>query len=169
MSSNFTWFKWEYFLWEGNVKVTKRNGYYVCKWKYKGNKYKVYFGYGVDFYIYKKYRIVNAYHPSPSYFDWKSKRQATRSTLTVPRLKAVAVVLWLLTSVSRVGSLTSVGRAFDIRKFFSVAMSMLSPSVISPILSVKDLSLLSSAPSLLRLAIKAGVGLQYAKIQKPRL
>lgn len=63
MSSNFTWFKWEYFLWEGNVKVTKRNGYYVCKWKYKGNKYKVYFGYGVDFYIYKKYRIVNAYHP----------------------------------------------------------------------------------------------------------
>ena len=57
-----------------NVTVTKRNGYYVCKWKYKGNKYKVYFGYGVDLPYYKKYRMVN-YYRSPEFFvynvrDW---------------------------------------------------------------------------------------------------
>ena len=70
--TNYTWSKWES-NYLGNsladftkAKVTKRNGYYVCKWKYKGDKYKVYFGYGVDLDYYKKYHIVN-YYRSPKY------------------------------------------------------------------------------------------------------
>ena len=70
--SHYTWSKWE--TWAGfkdngfpRVKVTKRNGYLVCKWKYKGDKYKVYFGYGVDLAYYKKYHIVN-YFRSPEHF-----------------------------------------------------------------------------------------------------
>lgn len=67
----YTWSKWETYagLEEGSyprVRVTKRNGYLVCKWKYRGNKYKVYFGYGVDLGYYEKYRIVN-YFRSPEY------------------------------------------------------------------------------------------------------
>lgn len=54
----YHWCKWENY---DNIKVTKRNGYYVCKWKYKGDKYKVYFGYGVDFDYYKERHIVNYY------------------------------------------------------------------------------------------------------------
>ena len=67
----YKWSKWEdYVVVEGEefskiefskIKVTKRNGYLVCKWKYKGDKYKVYFGYGVDLRSYEKYRIVNHY------------------------------------------------------------------------------------------------------------
>ena len=62
-STNYTWSKWESFAGEGlqKVKVTKRNGYLVCKWKYKGDNYKVYFGYGVDLPYYKKWHIVNYY------------------------------------------------------------------------------------------------------------
>ena len=64
--TNYTWLKWEKYAGEGlaKVKVTKRNGYLVCKWKYKGDKYKAYFGYGVDLDYYKKYRIAN-YYRSP--------------------------------------------------------------------------------------------------------
>lgn len=67
----YTWSKWETYAGlsdEGfpRVKVTHRNGYYVCRWKYKGDKYKVYFGYGVDLPYYKKYRIVN-YYRSPEF------------------------------------------------------------------------------------------------------
>jgi hypothetical protein len=59
---------------KGNeMKVTKRNGYYVFKWKYKGDKYKVYFGYGVDFDYYKKYKIVN-YYRSPKFMIYKIPR-----------------------------------------------------------------------------------------------
>ena len=70
-SSYYTWSKWETYAGCHNgtfprVRVTKRNGYYVCKWKYKGDKYKVYFGYGVDLPYYKKYRIVN-YYRSPEF------------------------------------------------------------------------------------------------------
>lgn len=69
--TNYTWSKWEDYagIEEGKfpkVKVTKRNGYLVCKWKYRGDKYKVYFGYGVDLWHYKKYRIVN-YYRSPMF------------------------------------------------------------------------------------------------------
>lgn len=66
--SHYTWSKWEDYAGEGfaKVKVTKRNGYFVCKWKYKGDKYKVYFGYGVDIYYYLKWHIVN-YYRSPEY------------------------------------------------------------------------------------------------------
>ena len=65
----YTWSKWEDYVGISNgelpkVKVTKRNGYLVCKWKYKGDKYKVYFGYGVDLEYYKKWHIVN-YYRSP--------------------------------------------------------------------------------------------------------
>lgn len=66
-STHYTWSKWERYGGErfAKIKVTKRNGYYVCKWKYKSNKYKVYFGYGVDLYYYKKWRIVNYYRSLP--------------------------------------------------------------------------------------------------------
>ena len=69
--TNYTWSKWECYagISDGKfskVKVTKRNGYLVCKWKYKGDKYKVYFGYGVDLGSYEKYRIVN-YYRSPMF------------------------------------------------------------------------------------------------------
>lgn len=75
--TNYTWSKWE----DGvgcrekfsKVKVTKRNGYYVCKWKYNGDKYKVYFGYGVDLPYYKKWHIVN-YYRSPEFKLYKIKR-----------------------------------------------------------------------------------------------
>lgn len=59
--NNYTWIKWEDLLCGKDITVTRRNGYFVCKWKYKGDKYKVYFGYGVDFSSYKKWRIVNYY------------------------------------------------------------------------------------------------------------
>lgn len=65
----YTWSKWEYSFANrhaSDLKITKKNGYLVARWKYKGDKYKVYFGYGVDFNYYKKYRIVN-YYRSPGY------------------------------------------------------------------------------------------------------
>lgn len=82
--TNYTWSKWECYagISDGKfskVKVTKRNGYLVCKWKYKGDKYKVYFGYGVDLGSYEKYRIVNYYrslmYKIPNWFkDFKHLR-----------------------------------------------------------------------------------------------
>jgi hypothetical protein len=60
-NSYYTWSKWKNLVAGNYMKVTKRNGYYVFKWKYKGDKYKVYFGYGVDLHSYKKHRIVNFY------------------------------------------------------------------------------------------------------------
>ena len=70
--SPYTWSKWETWLGGNIIKVTKRNGYLVCKWKYKGDKYKVYFGYGVDLGYYKKYHIVNFYR-SPEYGLYRIK------------------------------------------------------------------------------------------------
>lgn len=71
--SNYIWSRWEQFLGGyrngSNMKVTKRNGYYVCKWKYKGDRYKVYFGYGVDVDYYQKWHVVNAYR-TPA-FLWR--------------------------------------------------------------------------------------------------
>lgn len=83
--SNYTWSKWEDYAGENlaKIRVTKRNGYLVCRWKYKGDKYKVYFGYGVDLHSYKKWRVVNYYrsldyyiHSIPNWiknkiYDWK--------------------------------------------------------------------------------------------------
>lgn len=68
--NNFHWRKWTDFIKGEKVTVRKRNGYRVFKWKYKGDKYKVYFGYGVDFNYYKKYRIVNYYRSPEYYFNW---------------------------------------------------------------------------------------------------
>lgn len=51
------------------IKVKRRNGYYVCKMNYNGDKYKVYFGYGVDFDAYKKWHIVNYYRSLPFYWS----------------------------------------------------------------------------------------------------
>lgn len=64
-SSYYIWSKWEHLTRYGDIIVTKRNGYYVCRWNYKGDKYKVYFGYGVDFNSYKKWHIVNYYRSIP--------------------------------------------------------------------------------------------------------
>lgn len=64
--SYYTWSKWVKWVVDSDMKVTKRNGYYVCRWKYKGDKYKVYFGYGVDYDYYKKCHIVN-YYRSPEF------------------------------------------------------------------------------------------------------
>lgn len=71
--SYYTWSKWVKWIKGHDMKVTKRNGYYVFKWKYKGDKYKVYFGYGVDYDYYKKCRMVN-YYRSPLYFIHKIPR-----------------------------------------------------------------------------------------------
>ena len=60
-SSDYIWSKWKHLTRYGDIIVTKRNGCYVCRWNYKGDKYKVYFGYGVDFDYYKKWHIVNYY------------------------------------------------------------------------------------------------------------
>lgn len=66
--TGYTWSKWQSLYLAGDrAVVTKRNGYYVCKLKYKGDNYKVYFGHGVDFNSYKKWKIVN-YYRSPMYF-----------------------------------------------------------------------------------------------------
>ena len=73
--TNYIWSKWEDYAGEGfaKIKVTKRNGYLVCKWKYRGDKYKVYFGYGVDLNYYKKCHMVN-YYRSPKHRLYKIKR-----------------------------------------------------------------------------------------------
>lgn len=72
-NSYYTWSKWVKWVKGNDMKVTKRNGYYVCKWKYKGDKYKIYFGYGVDYDYYKRRRMVN-YYRSPLYFVHKIPR-----------------------------------------------------------------------------------------------
>lgn len=74
--TNYHWNKWEGYVDTVDMnmaKVTKRNGYLVFKWKYKGDKYKVYFGYGVDLPYYKKWHIVNYYH-SPAFVFSSIKR-----------------------------------------------------------------------------------------------
>lgn len=80
--THYTWSKWEDYAGISpdefpKVRVTKRNGYLVCKWKYKGDKYKVYFGYGVDLGYYKRYRMVN-YYRSPGYLMLECKRWLKR-------------------------------------------------------------------------------------------
>lgn len=71
--SYYTWSKWVKWIRGNDMRVTKRNGYYVFKWKYKSDKYKVYFGYGVDYDYYKEYRMVN-YYRSPLHFVHKIPR-----------------------------------------------------------------------------------------------
>lgn len=77
VDSHYTkWEKWEYhggyFHKDTNhtdwydIKIKPHHGYYVLKMKYKGDKYKVYFGFGVDYDYYKKWHIVNYYRYSPS-------------------------------------------------------------------------------------------------------
>lgn len=84
-SETFDWYqefkKWKYWvkdiLYESKelnggyeevyITVKPRNGYCVAKWNYKGDKYKVYFGYGVDLNFYKKTKRVN-YYRSPEYY-----------------------------------------------------------------------------------------------------
>jgi hypothetical protein len=48
---------------EARVKVYKKpfHQYYVCKMRYGGHKYKIAFGYGVDYDYYKKTHIVDYY------------------------------------------------------------------------------------------------------------
>ena len=77
--TNYVWSRWEHYVIDRTICnfvkiiVTKRNGYLVCRWKYKGDKYKVYFGYGVDLDCYKKWRMVN-YYRSPKYRWYEIKR-----------------------------------------------------------------------------------------------
>lgn len=76
-STDYVWSKWEHITRYGDIIVTKRNGYYVCRWNYKGDKYKVYFGYGVDFDSYKKWHIVNYYRSLPYFwnqFKWSLEK-----------------------------------------------------------------------------------------------
>lgn len=53
------------------LTITKRNGFYVCKFEYKGDKYKIFFGLGVDYDWYKKSRLVNYFRTNPTYL-WHS-------------------------------------------------------------------------------------------------
>ncbi len=61
--THYKWSKWSAqfgeYKWHDNLVVKKKNGYYVCRWKYKGDKYKVYFGYGVDLGLYKKTKLIH--------------------------------------------------------------------------------------------------------------
>lgn len=43
------------------VKPRRFHDYYVCKLKYRGHKYKVAFGYGVDLGGYKKWHMIDYY------------------------------------------------------------------------------------------------------------
>lgn len=63
--------KWKY--WQDildfttEVTVKRRHGYYVATFTLDGDKYKVYFGYGVDLDWYKKTHLVNYYRTCPKY------------------------------------------------------------------------------------------------------
>ena len=81
MSDYTGWKRWEktFTLGCGNwtdVTVKPRNGYYVARFSMDDDKYKVYFGYGVDLPFYKRTRRVN-YYRSPEYLfkkiRWKFK------------------------------------------------------------------------------------------------
>lgn len=67
-SNLYTWIKWQDIIGKEYCTVKHRNGYYVCKWKYKNNNYKIYFGYGVDIGSYKKWHVVNYYRSIPYYY-----------------------------------------------------------------------------------------------------
>jgi len=59
------------------IIIKHKNGYYVARWEYKGDKYKVYFGYGVDFDFYKRTKRVNYYRSPENYLKelkYKIKR-----------------------------------------------------------------------------------------------
>ena len=70
-----------------DIKVRKKRGhhYYICKMKYRGHKYKVAFGYGVDLRYYEKTHIID-YYGTPwfkvkSWFkDMKNKYKDWRYT-----------------------------------------------------------------------------------------
>lgn len=72
--SDYTWKKWknEFYLGRGcydttSIIVKHKNGYYVARFNIGRDRYKVYFGYGVDLGFYKKTRRVN-YYRSPEYW-----------------------------------------------------------------------------------------------------
>lgn len=67
-----------------DIVVKPRNGYYVAKFSLDGDKYKVYFGYGVDLSFYKKTRRVN-YYRSPEFYIVKLTYNVKRLTYTVKR------------------------------------------------------------------------------------
>lgn len=61
------WKYWHDWFYVGDdlcdIKVKKRRGhnYYICKMNYRGHKYKVAFGYGVDLGYYKRTHIIDYY------------------------------------------------------------------------------------------------------------
>ena len=63
------WRKWErvYLIGKDDdeveliVRPRRFHDYYICKMKYRGHKYKVAFGYGVDLKYYKKTHIIDYY------------------------------------------------------------------------------------------------------------
>lgn len=57
--TNFLWHKYKKYFGSSCVIVKKKNGYYVLKWKYKNDRYKVYFGYGVDDELYDKTKFIH--------------------------------------------------------------------------------------------------------------
>ena len=79
------WKRWEDGIWVDNdkenvyVTVRKRkfHDYYICKMNYRGHKYKVAFGYGVDLGYYKKTHIIDYYgtpwHRLSSWWCWKKE------------------------------------------------------------------------------------------------
>ena len=61
------WHKWKSLFSIGDdeveiiVRPRKFHDYYICTMKYRGHKYKVAFGYGVDLAYYKKTHIIDYY------------------------------------------------------------------------------------------------------------
>lgn len=88
--SNYTgWKAWDRWFgeysdkgkYDNHIVVKPKNGYYVLRWNYRGNKYKVYFGYGVDLAWYKKTHMINYFRTCPKAiwrrFKWRVKDKFT--------------------------------------------------------------------------------------------
>jgi hypothetical protein len=61
----FSYFKWKTykrsFFPDAKMIVKKRKNCFVCDFIINKEVYKIYFGYGVDLDLYKKFRVINAY------------------------------------------------------------------------------------------------------------
>ena len=79
--SNYTgWKKWHKIVVAEDIiviDVKRKNGYYKAKFDINGDKYMVYFGYGVDFGFYERTHFVN-YYRSLEYFAKKVCRSISR-------------------------------------------------------------------------------------------
>lgn len=65
------------------IVVKPKNGYYVARFNINDDKYKVYFGYGVDIDWYKKTHMVNYYRTNPKCWKNNFKQIITTTRLSI--------------------------------------------------------------------------------------